>query len=258
MDRWICSRRQLRAPKFAQPELSIAPMRLALALSLILVVSACAAHHPLAAPSPPPTKGQAPPKAQPDLVVMYLPALGVPGIAEFRLRGERWEVSALRRVRSGRAATWLISYKGDDASRLTRAIEHLTVRGAGIAASCPGRGGRDGVTWSVALPKINAVWSLSYRPTAGVRCQLLERRLRELMAAAHLSCDGRICFRPEELATGKWTCADDSAAQCRAANQTFAPPRSPSTSSRRPNTSTPPTDGPVTHYSHPLAERRGL
>jgi len=196
----------------------------ALAVAVALVVSACASPRPHTPANEARLEGQE--RAQrhdpADLELVFQPAIGVFGVAQFRQGTDDWEVAVLRNVRRGKAATWAIAYQGAAASKLGRAVDQVK-RAAPIAKTCPPATGRDGATWLVSVPEIpdtSSSWELAYPAGGSPECQLLAQQLHDLMLMAHLDCEGRLCLRPEERLSGTWACAEGTAGtECRAADR---------------------------------------
>ena len=198
-------------------------LALAVAAAIAWIAPACASYPPATARKHERVDAQQQPRRHDpaDLEVVFQPAIGVFGVAQFRQRADRWDVAALRNVRPGKAAAWAMAYRGGAATKLERAVDQVK-RASPIAQACPPRTGRDGVTWLVTVPGTSRSWELSDPPSGGPECHLLARQLHDLMLVADLDCEGRHCLRPEERRTGKWSCAESAAgAQCRAGDRSI-------------------------------------
>jgi hypothetical protein len=186
--------------------------------SVLVAAMACArppAAKPLA-PTPPQVKAAPLKRAPLEFKIGYYPAIGVPTFVTLNRSEDERRLEVVRALGDGRAASWIVVFRGARVRRLDKLVSHLE-QGMATAERCPRRHARDDVLWILSDPAHGIEYTLDYRVQGPAECSTLEHAFRALMRAAHLECGRSLCLRPEEVRSGQWTCADGpSGAECRA------------------------------------------
>jgi hypothetical protein len=153
-----------------------------------------------------------------DLVLAHWPSLSVRSIVEVHTEGRTRVLRVSRPIPGGVAAGWRVHFTGE-AARIVDGIVHELATGSHVEASCPRRRGRDGVSWIVSVPARRMTYGVDFQMTsAEPECSRFEAAAVHLMKLAHLRCVSSACLRPEEVLSGRLSCAPGEAGrECREA-----------------------------------------
>lgn len=190
-----------------------------LALSLL---GACSRHaqrppvNQLPAPVAPALSSKPPEETPAELAVLSWPWIGFRAEVRVRIEGATRVLDVTRMVPDGVVASWRVRFKSTGVRVLDEVVDELAAS-SGVEKSCPWRLGRDGVSWVVNVPAKHLLYGRSFRmPGGGPECARFDATVTRLMTLARLECDGAKCVRPDEIASGRLTCAaGDHGAECR-------------------------------------------
>lgn len=188
------------------PGMSMGLATLSLGVSLL----ACGSSPPPEATAPKPEvvskRVAAPPSGPlPRFALAHWPWHGIRTTVEVQGEGESISLRVYRSIDPQYLATWKVPL-GTDAKDVEDLVNGLT-SSAGTVHACPRPHGPDGALWIARGFATKTDTVADFRVEGGAECGKFEDLAVKLMQLAKLECGFSACLRPEELQSGKFSCA---------------------------------------------------